>query len=94
MQAGAHLTARLEVLSRRHGCGGVRGRGLLLALDLGRDIAPAVVAEALRRGLLINAPRPNALRFMPALTVTHAEIDHMIDILDEVLALAEAPVAA
>ncbi len=93
-QAGTYLAERLEALSRRHGCSGVRGRGLLLALGLGRDIAPDVVAEALRRGLLINAPRPNALRFMPALTVTHAEIDHMIDILDKVLALAEPAVAA
>ena len=70
----------------RHGCGEVRGRGLLLALDLKRDIAPQVAAVALARGLLLNAPRPNSLRFMPALTVTDEEIDRMIDILDGVLA--------
>ena len=35
--------------------------------------------------LLINAPRPDSLRFMPALNVTHAEIDQMIGVLDEVL---------
>jgi acetylornithine/N-succinyldiaminopimelate aminotransferase len=35
--------------------------------------------------VLINAPRPNSLRFMPALTVTHEEIDLMIGVLDEVL---------
>jgi acetylornithine/N-succinyldiaminopimelate aminotransferase len=28
---------------------------------------------------LLNAPRPDALRFMPALNVTHAEIDQMIE---------------
>ena len=39
-QAGEHLTNRLHALSRKHGCGEVRGKGLLLALDLGRDIAP------------------------------------------------------
>jgi len=85
VQAGAYLANRLETLSRKHGGSGVRGKGLLLAIDLGREIGPAVVAEALLRGLLINAPRPDSLRFMPALTVTHDEIDEMISILDAVL---------
>jgi len=85
VEAGAYLAERLETLSRKHGGGSVRGKGLLLALDLGREIGPAVVAEALRRGLLVNAPRPDSLRFMPALTVTHDEIDQMITILDATL---------
>jgi acetylornithine/N-succinyldiaminopimelate aminotransferase len=84
-QTGIYLTGHLEKLSRRHGCGGVRGKGLLLALDLKRDIGPAVAAAALERGVLINAPRPDSLRFMPALNVTHDEIDQMISVLDEVL---------
>jgi acetylornithine/N-succinyldiaminopimelate aminotransferase len=84
-QAGVYLTGSLEMLSRRYRCGGVRGRGLLLALDLRREIGPEVVAQAFQRGVLINAPRPDSLRFMPALTVTHEEIDHMIGVLDEVL---------
>jgi acetylornithine/N-succinyldiaminopimelate aminotransferase len=58
--------------------------GLLLALDLKRDIAPET-ARAMQRGLLINAPRPDSLRFMPALTVSDAEIDQMSDVLDGVL---------
>lgn len=85
---GTYLADRLETLSRQHGCGGVRGRGLLLALDLGREIGPGVAAEAFGRGLLINAPRPDSLRFMPALTVTADEIDRMIAILDEALGAA------
>jgi acetylornithine/N-succinyldiaminopimelate aminotransferase len=35
--------------------------------------------------LLINAPRPDSLRFMPALTVSDAEIAWMVEILDRVL---------
>jgi acetylornithine/N-succinyldiaminopimelate aminotransferase len=85
-QAGEHLTECLRALSRRHRCGEVRGRGLLLALDLRRDISVAVADRALARGLLLNAPRPDSLRFMPALTVTDDEINRMIDILDSVLA--------
>ena len=37
------------------------------------------------RGLLINGPRPDTLRFMPALTVSDEEIDRMSAILDTVL---------
>ncbi|MEJ0016574.1 MAG: acetylornithine transaminase [Acetobacteraceae bacterium] len=84
--AGERLSAGLRVLSARHGCGEVRSRGLLLALDLTRDVAGAVATQALARGLLVNAPRPDSLRFMPALTVSHAEIDQMLDMLDGVLA--------
>ena len=84
-QAGDHLAGGLRELSRKHGCGEVRGRGLLLALGLKRDIASPVADMAQERGLLINAPRPDSLRFMPALTVSDEEIDQLIDILDRVL---------
>jgi len=83
--AGAYLAAALAALSQKHALGEVRGKGLLLALDLKRMIAERVAALALARGLLINAPRPDTLRFMPALTVSDAEIDRMIAILDGVL---------
>ncbi|MBP0575931.1 acetylornithine transaminase, partial [Mycobacterium tuberculosis] len=55
--AGDYLRQRLAaVATATLGGGAVRGRGLLLALDLGRPIGPAVVAEALNRGLLLNSP--------------------------------------
>ena len=84
-QAGEHLHRALQMLSGKHGGGKVRGRGLLQALDLGRDISGRVADAALERGVLLNAPRPDALRFMPSLTVTDEEIDQMIEILDDVL---------
>jgi acetylornithine/N-succinyldiaminopimelate aminotransferase len=84
-EAGRRLADGLRALSRKHACGEVRGQGLLLALNLGRDNAAEVVNLCLERGLLINDPRPNALRFMPALTVTDDEIDRMLGLLDEVL---------
>jgi acetylornithine/N-succinyldiaminopimelate aminotransferase len=84
--ASTHLWRGLEALSGRHGLGGVRGKGLLLALDLGgRDDAARIAERALAAGLLLNAPRPDSLRLMPALTVTLAEIDRMLAILDDVL---------
>jgi acetylornithine/N-succinyldiaminopimelate aminotransferase len=84
-QAGAHLADGLRALSQRHGCGKVRGRGLLLALDLKRDIAAEVAERAMEQGLLLNAPRPDSLRFMPALNVGDEEMDRMLDILDGVM---------
>jgi acetylornithine/N-succinyldiaminopimelate aminotransferase len=82
----AYLTAGLLALSARFGFAGMRGRGLLLALDLNRDVAPAIAKEAFAAGLLLNAPRPATLRFMPALNVSETEIDAMLEILSGVCA--------
>ena len=86
---GRELGEGLDALVRELGLSHERGRGLLRALDLGADIAADVVTygrEHLekhpgweRRGMLLNAPRPGVLRFMPALTVSTAEIDLMLD---------------
>ena len=84
--ASARLWTGLEALSERHDLGAVRGKGLLQALDLGsaRDSGD-IAAKALGRGLLVNAPRPDSLRFMPALNLSFQEIDRMLEILDAVL---------
>jgi acetylornithine/N-succinyldiaminopimelate aminotransferase len=84
-ETGQFLAGELQRISARHGLGEVRGRGLLLALDLKRPIAAAIVALALEDGVLLNAPRPDTLRFMPALNVTREEIAQMIGYLDAVL---------
>jgi acetylornithine/N-succinyldiaminopimelate aminotransferase len=83
---GAYLEGELQRISARHGLGEVRGRGLLLALDLKIPIAGSIVTQAFEDGVLLNAPRPDTLRFMPALTVTREEIAGMINCLDAALA--------
>jgi acetylornithine/N-succinyldiaminopimelate aminotransferase len=83
--AGLFLESELQRLSARHGLGDIRGRGLLLALDLKLPIGAAIVAQAFSKGLLINSPQPDALRFMPALNVSRAEIAEMIELLDAIL---------
>src|SRR5258706_11693957 len=85
LEAGIFLESELQKLSARHGLGEVRGRGLLLALDLKHPIGASIVAQAREDGMLLNAPQPDALRFMPALNVTRAEIAEMIDGLDAIL---------
>jgi acetylornithine/N-succinyldiaminopimelate aminotransferase len=82
---GDYLAQRLRELCASLGHGEVRGRGLLLALELRGTDAGKVSRSALDRGLLINAPRPDALRFMPALNVTREEIDQMLVLLEAVL---------
>jgi acetylornithine/N-succinyldiaminopimelate aminotransferase len=82
---GAQLAHGLGALSRTHGLGEVRGRGLLMALDLGRDIGAKVAEHARADGLLINSPRPNTLRFMPALNVSADEVELMLAGLDRAL---------
>ena len=82
---GEALTASLAKLAKRHGLGRVRGRGLLQALALGKPFAVEVAAKAFEAGLLLNAPRPDSLRFMPSLTLTQGDIEQMVLILDDIL---------
>ena len=82
---GLYLEGELQRLSVRHGLGEVRGRGLLLALDLKMPIAASIVAEGFKEGVLLNAPKPDTLRFMPALNVAREEVALVIDCLDGVL---------
>jgi acetylornithine/N-succinyldiaminopimelate aminotransferase len=85
---GRYLAQRLLALSAKHGLKGERGSGLLRALILDDERGPEIVKRALEggeQGLLLNAPRPNLLRFMPALNVSEAEIDLMIEMLDALL---------
>ena len=91
---GARLAAGLEELRSRHpALLAVRGAGLLVGVDLAGDAAP-VVEACLAKGLLVNAVRPHTLRFAPPLVVSAAEVDRALEILDEALAAAAAPVSA
>jgi acetylornithine/N-succinyldiaminopimelate aminotransferase len=81
---GELLQSELLKLSSEFGLQGERGKGLLRALMLGKDIGGKLVdlARDLEPdGLLINSPRPDLLRFMPALTVSNDEIRQMCAIL-------------
>ena len=87
-ERAAQLEQGLERLIERHGLASERGGGLLRALDLGKPNAARVV-EAARAltpdGLLLNAPRPHLLRFMPALNVKAEEIQLMLAKLELIL---------
>ena len=63
--------------------GSVRGKGLLLGVDLGR---PVPTQELLEAGLVVSTATPNVLRLTPPLTVSEEEVDEALAILHEVLA--------
>jgi len=84
---GEQLERRLAAIEDRSElAAGQRGAGLLRALVLHRDVAGEVVTRALAHGLILNAVRPNTVRFMPPLTVTADEIDQATAIVEQVLA--------
>ena len=59
--------------------------GLLIGMEMNKDVSSEIVKICLEKGLLLNAVRPNMLRFMPPLNVSQKEIDVAIKILDESL---------
>lgn len=58
----------------------VRGKGLMLGIDCGKEVG-SLVAKAEEAGLLLVAAGPNVLRLLPPLTVSKAEIDEAVKIL-------------
>jgi len=84
---GQYFIAGLEKLKAKFGfIVEIRGRGLLLALKFTNDIAQDVVLACLKEGLLVNAVKPNTLRFIPPLIIVEKDIDEALRILEKVLA--------
>lgn len=93
---GEYLLRRLRELQALHEqIGDVRGRGLLVGLELVEDrdtrkpadeLGATVTAECLRGGLSMNIVRSgssaNCFRMAPPLSITEAEIDTAVEILD------------
>ncbi|RMH80883.1 MAG: aspartate aminotransferase family protein [Acidobacteria bacterium] len=64
--------------------GKVRGKGLMLGLELHKECAP-IVLKALELGLVINCTSEKVLRFLPPLIVEESHVDEAVDILKEAL---------
>lgn len=92
---GGHMLAGLRQLADKHPLiGDVRGRGLMIGVELVRDRETkeratderdAVVNAAFRRGLLVLGAGKNAIRFSPPLVLTRGQADIAIRIFDEAL---------
>jgi len=96
---GAHLMSGLKALADKHPMiGDVRGRGLMIGVELVRDRSTkeratqerdAVVTAAFARGLLILGAGKNAVRFSPPLVLTREQADTAVRIFDEALTEVE-----
>jgi predicted acetylornithine/succinylornithine family transaminase len=85
-ELGATLRSRLAELD---GVAEVRGRGLMIGVGLAEDIeAPAVGADLLQRGLVVNVPNPSTLRLLPPLTIGPEQLDRAVELIGASLASA------
>jgi 4-aminobutyrate aminotransferase len=99
-EVGAYLMDRLRELQERHPLiGDVRGRGLMIGVELVRDRATKerataerdrVVNECFQRGLLVLGAGKNAIRLSPPLVLTREQASTAVEILDQTLTGVEA----
>ena len=68
---------------------GLRGEGLLVALQLARPVAAEVAAELLRAGFIVNAVAPDAIRLAPPLVLTTEQVDAFAAALPAALGAAD-----
>lgn len=97
---GAHLLEGARALMEKHPLvGDVRGRGLMVGVELVRDRQTkeratterdALVRECFQRGLLVLGAGRNAIRLSPALVLTRQQADTALEILDQALAAVGA----
>jgi 4-aminobutyrate aminotransferase len=95
-EVGTHFSAAVKRLMDRHALiGDVRGRGLMIGVELVRDRQTKeratterdkVVRECFKRGLLVLGAGQNAIRLSPPLVLTRDQADTAVGILDEALA--------
>ncbi|HEX9106550.1 MAG TPA: acetyl ornithine aminotransferase family protein [Longimicrobiales bacterium] len=92
---GDYFMGRLRELQARHQViGEVRGRGLMIGMELvtdraskapAKELCDRIVERAYYNGLLLLACGKSTVRFMPPLSVTRAEVDEALAILEQTL---------
>ena len=82
---GGYFMDMLNDLRKKHPIiRDVRGRGLLIGMELDCEVA-GIIKKCMDRGVLIASAGPRVLRFVPPLIVTEQEISQVVEILDGVL---------
>jgi 4-aminobutyrate aminotransferase len=95
-RVGEYFIGKLRELQGKYACiGEVRGKGLMLGMELVEDRttkAPAtqltqkVITQAYHNGMLLLSCGVSTIRFMPPLMITKGDVDEAITILDATLA--------
>jgi acetylornithine/N-succinyldiaminopimelate aminotransferase len=79
---GEHARARLAAALPSTD---VRGRGLMIGVDLGAPRAYAVAEACLEKGVLVNNATESVVRLVPPLVITEDELDAGLDVVEEVI---------
>jgi 4-aminobutyrate aminotransferase len=97
-EVGGHMLKRMADWPRKHKLvGDVRGRGLMLGVEIVKDKKTReyaanerdrIIELAFERGVLFLGCGPSTIRIAPPLVVTKDEADVAVDVLDECIALA------
>lgn len=83
-----------EFCQKYHFIDSPRGIGLMQAVNVQHNLAPAIVQQALEHGLLLNALGTSTLRMVPPLNITKEEIDEATALLDKALSdVAQMPIS-
>jgi acetylornithine aminotransferase/acetylornithine/N-succinyldiaminopimelate aminotransferase len=95
-EVGNYFLAQLRTLAQRHSAIiDVRGRGLMIAAEVNSaDLAKLVVAEMLKRRIVINCTSDTVLRFLPPYILHRNHVDTAIRALDEIFTEHAAYAAA
>ena len=81
VKVGNYLMGELKKLDVKE----VRGKGLMVGVELKENKAKQVVETCSEKGLLLSYTSDNTLRFLPPLIISEKEVDEGIKILKEVL---------
>lgn len=82
-EKGALLMEMLEELNSPH-IREVRGKGLLVGVELDMDTT-AILPKAYERGVILINAGPNVLRFVPPLVIGEEELRHAVDVVGQIL---------
>lgn len=92
-EVGAYLKQRLTLLAKGNSrTGEVRGRGLLIGMELNEPARP-IAEMALERSVLLNLVQGNILRFLPPFLLERDHVDQAMELLEELLAVPAVEMA-
>lgn len=84
-QKAAYLKTQLEErLSSYNSVSAIRGMGMMLGIETTKDLSQ-VLDEAKKKGLILLTAGSDVIRLLPPLTISRAEIDSALEVLEDVL---------
>lgn len=95
-EVGEYFQSRLRELAAKHeAIREVRGKGFMIGVELdSADLAKTIVAEMLKRHIVINCTSDTVLRFLPPYILEREHVDTAVSALDEIFTQHSAATAA